>query len=387
MSTQTVGIVGAGPAGCALATYLQRAGLQVTLFDANAVPLGGVGESLIPQSVPQLQDLGVDMSAYPVKRGAVFTRGDVAVRFDFGEALREQASFAWHVRRDRFDAQLREVALAAGAQLVVAKVRRMEPRSESGPSQVHTDDGPHAFDWIVDAAGRNQLLARQLDIRTTHPHLRNAAMAAWHRDVKALPPEEPGDIVISEFDGGWFWFLPLGEGVHSVGAVTTPDGPRGREGFAEALRRCPAAAARLEGAQPLEELRGVSDFTCSASRFHGPGWALLGDAATFLDPVFSTGICLGLNGAQWLAAALTGHSDLDTYETRVRDAVRAFAPVVDAFYTGEFLDLALSDSTWRYEPIRRGVVSLLSGDVFDSEFDAARRIGTRISQLARRQAS
>ena len=372
-------IVGAGPAGCALATWLAREGQRVVLLDAEAEPGRGVGESLIPQCAPLLCDLGVGLEGFVEKRGAVFTRGAEAARFDFAGAARCAWPLAWQVPRHRFDARLREVAVAAGAELRITRVTGFDL-----PGTVQTTEGPVHAGMVVDAAGRLQLLARHLGVRRAHPRLRNAAVTAWYQGVRRLDPEQSGDIVIASFDGGWFWVIPV-DGEHaSVGAVTTPEGPRGRAGFDEAVRRCAAVQARLEGASPIEALRGVSDFSCTSTAMSGPGWALVGDAATFLDPVFSTGVCFALHGARWLADALLGRSDLATYEARVRAAVQTVEPVVEAFYDGSFLDVAFSANAQQHEAVRRGIVSLLAGDIFDPSFATARRLAVRLPQLAQR---
>jgi len=167
-------ILGAGPTGCTAATFLARAGQDVLIVERNATPVVAVGESLIPLAGDVLADLGVDMSGFLVKRGAVFTRGDDEfTRFDFSEAARDRYPYAWQCPRAQLDARLRDVALAAGVRFVTAKVRGFDL-----PGQVQTDQGTLRAETVVDAGGRGQLLARQLGIQTTYPELRNAVRTA-----------------------------------------------------------------------------------------------------------------------------------------------------------------------------------------------------------------
>jgi len=160
----------------------------------------------------------------------------------------------------------------------------------------------------------------------------------------------------------------------------------GDDAFDRALAKCAAARERLRGAERVEAWRGTSDFTTSSTAFHGDGWALAGDAATFLDPVFSTGLTLGLHGGRWLAQGLL-EGDLVTYEQRVRDAIAAFLPAVLGFYDDSFLTVCFSKEARTPGTIRSAVISLLSGDVFDPEFSAARRIARRLPDMARHIAS
>ncbi len=374
-----VAIIGAGPTGCTVATYLARRGHDVLLLDRADPPTHTVGESLVPLCAEILDELGVDMAGFQTKRGAVFRHEGRAVRFGFDEGMRATHTVAWQVPRTAFDSRLRRAARDAGARFLHTDVRGVEVEAR----QLHTDAGTVRAGWIVDAGGRNQLLARTLGLRQRHPWLRNTATSAWFRGVQSQEGEEPGDIVICAYSGGWFWFIPFADGTWSVGTVLTPDGPRGPNRWDEALRRCPDAHRRLRGATRLEPLRNTGDISVSSAAFHGEGWAAVGDAATFLDPVFSTGIALGLFAGRDLALTWSTGGDLDAWEARCRDAVAAFEPLVAAWYDGRFLRLAFADPERQQPTVRRAIVSLLAGDVFDPDFDAPRRLGRRLDSLAR----
>lgn len=381
MTTPEFAIVGAGPTGSALATWLARAGRDVLLLDRTDPPQVAVGESLIPACASVLAELGVSMDGFQEKHGAVFTRGGASVRFPFADALRADWPLAWQTPRADLDARVRAVAREAGARFEVRHVTGVRPRPDG--LTLLTDQGPLNPGFVIDAGGRGQLVARALGLNTRHPRLRNAAMGAWHRGVRPQEPDRPGDVTICAYPGGWFWFIPFADGHWSVGTVLTPDGPRGPDRFAEALARCPDAAVRLEGAERLEPFRGASDISVGCTRMHGPGWALAGDAATFLDPIFSTGLALGLNGGRALARALLDGSDLDRWEAGCRAAVQAFEPLVDAFYDGRFLDVALADRALQQPTVRQAIISLLAGDVFDDGFPTPRRFGARFPTIHR----
>lgn len=392
---QRVAIVGAGPAGCTLATRLAQAGWTVTLCDQHAQTGPVVGESLLPWCGRVLERLGVDMGGFVQKHGAVFAWDAGARRFPFAEAGRPERPFAWEVQREALDARLRAVAFAAGATFRQGRVARIEP------GVVHFSDGSSVqADLVVDAAGRGGLLARQLGIRQLDPALRNSAMSAMHRDVRMVDPDQPGDIAICPFgrdaaegadDGGvagWFWFIPFTDGTTSVGLVMTPGSGLSGDRWAQALARCPQARARLDGARVVGELRGHSDFTATASRFWGEGWALVGDAAMFLDPVFSSGVLFALEGADRLADALLQPlserpAALAAWEADIRAASTPMLAAIRNFYAGRFEAVALTPRDRQPDKVRAAILSLLAGDLFwPDQHRGAHRIAPMLDGIA-----
>lgn len=374
-------ILGAGPSGCAAATVLARAGRDVLLVDALAEPAAAIGESLLPFGNRVLELMGVDMSGFIVKHGAVFTRGDAYVRFPFAESARPTWTSAHEVPRDDFDARLRKVALEAGARLQIAKARRVDLERKV----LVCADREIPYDHFIDAAGRRKFLARQLGEIDLHPQLKNAAIHGQFWDVYHPPPGQRGDIAITEFDGGWFWFIPFESGRTSVGMVMTPDagfsGPVAQR-WDEGLRRCPQAAARLDEARLLGGLGGVQDFTSYARRFSGDGWALAGDAALFLDPVFSSGVLFALESGWTLGECLRDGGDLGRWERSIRDAARPMELAVLAFYDGSFLDVACAPRGLQKRRFRKAIISLLAGDLFAPGNDVSRRMSEKFRWLA-----
>lgn len=366
MSAQVV-VLGAAVAGTTLATLLAREGVDVLLVDQHPEPQVAVGESLLPFGSRVLQKLGVPMDGFRVKHGAVFTRGGRSVRFPFAESARPTWTSAWQVTRADFDGRLRQVAADAGVRFLNARVLDLDVEATGGPT-ASTDAGVLRAERIVDACGRRKLLAHKLGLVRHHPVLRNAALAAHCRGVRCLAPEEEGDIAVCAFDGGWWWFIPFANGVTSVGVVTTPSCPLTGDRWAGALEACPDAARRLKGAVRLHAPRGLQDFTSYAARFWGPGWALCGDAALFLDPVFSSGVLLALEGADGLAQALlAGTSEaMESWEAGLRRAAAPLEAAILAFYDGSFLDVAFVPEHIQKPQYRAGIISLLAGDVFGS---------------------
>jgi len=373
-------VIGAGPTGCSLGAYLARRGARVRLVDAVPKPEGVVGESMLPCSGLVFEELGFDLSGFAVKRGAVFCQAGEAVRFDFREAESPRWPHAYQVQREVFDARWRDLARAAGCEITWARAERV-----SLPGVLHTDAGEMRAGLIVDASGRGMWMSRQLGLRVGDPKLRNAAVGTRCTGVKRLPPDEEGDITICCIDGGWIWIIPFGGGLASVGVVTTPASPfnavGAEERFTKAIASSPDATARLSGATRIFPFRGLQDFTATSTAFSGEGFALCGDAATFIDPVFSSGVLLGLHGARQLAAALDG-GDLAAWEREYREGAGVFRKVIDHWYAGDFMTVALCPPELQRPGYRQGIVSLLAGDVYDPARKSPRTMAEKMPVLA-----
>lgn len=359
-----VAIVGGGPAGSALGAFCARAGHSVTLFEKQVPAAPCVGESLLPFGNRVLQELGVSMDGFVQKTGAVFSLGGERIRYDFCDSERPLFTTAHQVERAVFDERIRGAARAAGVRFCQDEVKR----------------APSGYDWVVDATGRRRVLGRHFTTYSGHPTLRNAAVAR-HFASKLHPPAAlPGDITIYSTDGAWFWVIPLGESLTSVGLVTTP----ARKGlkWQQALSECDELARLLKGAPEVGSLSGHRDFTEYAASFCGNGWALVGDAALFLDPVFSSGVLFALEGAERLARVIDGVLSIDAYEAQMRAAAALIEPLIVGFYSGDFFDLGFVDASRQEAALRRGMVSLLSGDVFDGAPRMARVVSRRLPDLA-----
>jgi flavin-dependent dehydrogenase len=360
-------IVGAGPAGAALATLCARGGMSVTLFEQHEKPKVVVGESLLPFGNRVLEMLGVSMEGFLLKYGALFHHEGRPERFAFSEAERPIWPFAHQVERAVFDERIREVARAAGVHFEFGAVRA----------------APQGYRWTVDASGRCRTIGRAWTTHHRHENLKNAAVAGHFENVLASEGSVAGDIAILSLPGAWFWVIPLTPSVTSVGLVTTP-ARRGLR-FEAALDECPEAKRVLAPARALTPLRGHQDFTEVAERFVGDDWALVGDAAMFLDPVFSSGVLFGLEGAERLSRVLLGTLSGEQYQSEMRAAGKLVEALILGFYSGDFFDLAFTAHDAQSLPIRQGVVSLLAGDVFeDGGARLAQVVARRLPELAAR---
>ena len=392
MSTWDVGIVGGGPAGAALAGYLARAGARVLVLEAARFPRPHVGESLVPAANRVLRDLGLlsrmDDLGFVRKHGATWSRSgsrahpqrmdfaqSVSVRFDEREQAGVPESHTWHVDRARFDEALLERAAALGAEVRQGiRVRRAELDRE--PALV-TDDGQrHPVRFVADASGRHRLIGRQLGLEEKDPELDQYALHSWFVGYERLGPH-PDDIVIRFLDepGTWMWQIPIAADVTSIGVVAPKsrlkDHDRDPERlFAAITGADPAVAERLATAERLRPLSAEADYSYTMRRFSGPGFVLVGDAARFVDPIFSSGVSIALSSARFasrdlLTALERGDRDepFATFEATMRRGVANWYAFIRLYYR---LDVLFSWFVSR-AAYRHPMLKLLQGDVYDED--------------------
>lgn len=377
-------VVGGGPAGAAAATILARRGRRVLLVERDRFPRFHVGESLIPETNRYLKAMGVHekiaAAGFPVKRGAILVApsGEHERYAFFGDAQGVACRTTFEVPRDRFDQILLDHAAEAGVQ-VLQDCRAREVEIGAGGVVLRVEDREGAREvrgrYLVDASGRDGFLAKRLGLREVDPALRMVGVHSWFEGVAPLPPERAGDLRLVAIDGqGWAWLIPLGDGVTSVGVVV----PKERWGALPAaapearldllLAAAPALGGFLSRARRVSEVRVDGDYSYSTRAYAGSRWLVAGDAGSFLDPVFSTGVLLALASGTQAAEAVDGAlaSGVDTrrarrlfarYEKEQRRVYRFFRRFVVGYYRPAFRDVLLSP-TERFGLARAGITAL-----------------------------
>jgi len=381
MTSHDVVVIGGGPAGATAARQLALAGRSVVLADGAVHPRFHVGESFLPRTAELVDELGLGerLAALPrvAKPGAEFVMGhgdDAPSEVFFADALGRPGRTAFNIARAPFDRMLLDAAGDAGADVREGvRVRRIE-RLADGDVRVDTDAGELRARWLLDASGQAAVVGRHLGIRRVLEHHRKLAVFAHMTGVWRNPGEREGFITVVMCDEGWFWIIPLDEHATSVGVVLDRDaasaaGVPTRELLAWAVARCPVMARRCRDAEVEVPPRVEADFSYHCRPYAGPGYFLLGDAAAFVDPVFSTGVCLGMMSAVEAAAAvgrLLGGADPGAERRRyvrfVDGSSRVFFRLVDHFYRPPFRDLFLAAEG----PlgVHRAAVGVLAGHVF-----------------------
>ena len=315
-------VVGGGPAGSAAATMLARKGWQVTVLEREQFPRDHVGESLLPASIPVLEELGalpaVESAGFLPKYGAtmVWGSGDAPWSWYFKETS-QRYPHSYQVWRPQFDQILLDNAKAQGVTVLeghhVTEV--IFDGGEAGGvefTDTDGDTGEGQARFIVDASGQSTLLARHLESKEWDPFFQNLAVYAYFTGAKPLPEPDQNNIFIESYRYGWLWTIPLHTGRSSVGVVV--DSKTGQEGiqqngakaFLQAqLAQSSHTRAMLENAKMDSDPAVVMDWSYTAGKMYGPGYILAGDAACFVDPLFSSGVHLALMSGVLAAAYVT----------------------------------------------------------------------------------
>ena len=349
-------VVGGGPAGAAAATMLVRKGWRVRLYERDRFPREHVGESLLPASMPVLAELGVlpavEAEGFLPKYGAtmVWGRDPDPWSWSFAESS-PRYPHAFQVVRARFDEILLRNAAANG---VDVREGHRVLAADAGPAGatlcVEDGDGAeHATRarFVVDASGQAGLIGRARSLREADPFFRNLAVYGYFEGGSRLPAPDANNIFIESIEDGWLWAIPLHTGVVSTGVVV--DSAVGRQRiaelgaeqfFRERVAGGPHTAALLAGATLTGPPTIVRDWSYASSELAGEGFVLAGDAACFVDPLFSSGVHLALSSGVLAAAYVTsalkdpelGRAAAAVYEEQYRQQYHHFREMARLFY-------------------------------------------------------
>jgi flavin-dependent dehydrogenase len=378
-------VIGGGPAGSTIATLLARQGRQVTLLEKEHHPRFHIGESLLPGNVALFDKLGVreqvDRIGMP-KFGIEFVPPDSTERsyVDFAEGWDPAKGAAWQVRRSELDEVLfRNAAQAGAVALEGAKVRQVDFDAEGATVQAVMDDGSKR-QWrtrfVVDASGRDTVLANKFKSKQKNLEHNSTALFGHFRNARRLEGTREGNISICWFEHGWFWFIPLADGTTSVGAVCWAYYLKARgevplkQYFLDTIKMCPELHDRLKDAALVDDaVHATGNFAYSSTHATGERYLMLGDAFTFIDPMFSSGVFLAMqsafDGAELVATALDRPAELPAarraLEAQIRSGPRDYSWFIYRVTNPTIRDMFMHPKNMF--KVKQGLMSLLAADL------------------------
>lgn len=368
-------VVGGGPAGSTLASLVAMQGHSVLLLEKEAFPRYQIGESLLPATIHgvcRLLGLSDELAraGFTIKRGGTLRWGanpkPWTFLFSVSPRMAGRTSFAYQVERMKFD----QILLNRARQLGVM-VREQSPVTDILVDSDHRVCGVHYTDpgggqhqaharYVVDASGSGSRIYKNVGgSRDYSDFFRSLAIFGYYEGGKRLPAPNSGNILSAAFGSGWFWYIPLTESLTSVGAVVQRELVGKVQGDPETalqhlIGECPMVSDLLAGAERVTtgeygKLRVRKDYSYRQTRFWRPGMVLVGDAACFVDPVFSSGVHLAtysaLLAARSINSVLVGQVDettaFDEFEKRYRREYSVFYEFLMSFY-----DMHVSENSY-----------------------------------------
>lgn len=373
-------VIGGGPAGSTAATLLARRGFSVLLLERERFPRFQIGESLLPYNNDLFDRLGVTNQLkrgdfFP-KYGAYFVTGDgkISYTFRFDRNLPEQYHSSFQVKRAEFDDLLLRNATSSGVD--VREETSVSAVDLSDPSRaiVQTGSGErHEARFVIDASGHGAVLGNRVGDKADVASLKKVAFFAHYRGVPRAEGRDAGNTIIVVLQDAWFWLIPVNRELMSVGLVVDRDhvlrcGLEPEELLNQTIAATPWVAERMRDAQRVTQIYARRDFSYRMKHIVGGNYALVGDAAGFIDPIFSTGVFIAMKSADVAANAIESRlrdgsmRRLKRYERDVTGALSKYFRFISNFYRREFLEVFLQPSErFGLLPV---IVGVLAGNVF-----------------------
>lgn len=378
-------IIGGGPGGASVGAYLSLAGIENVIFERDTFPRFHVGESLVPATTARFREIGflekLDQSRFVRKPGAVWLpksgRNSYKLRFAPDPYGRD---YSFHVDRPVFDQMLLEHAASLGSRVeeetAVANVIMNGDRVTGVEIQRGTNTREVRASFVVDASGRRTFLGSRFKLKEKDPLFNQFAIFGHFKGFD-LGPEDTSNyihIIFLPTPRGWVWQIPVNDEITSVGVVTEradfhKDGRDRARYFNRHISSNPELSRRFEKARAATGLVAEGDYSYSMRKLVGPGYLLIGDAARFVDPIFSSGVSVAMTSAKFaseaivkvLSGAMPEDEALGLYESRVKNGVKIWYEFIKIYYKLQNL-FTLYIQKPEY---RKDLELLLQGEVFD----------------------
>lgn len=380
-------IAGGGPAGSSTANFLRQRNRTVLVLEREKFPRFHIGESMLPFSNDVWRELGVFEKIdglFMHKPGAKFIHEESGAEFTyyFDKAIRAGNPYAYQVKRADFDQMLLDHAASLGAEVRQETAVEDVVFAADGVTVCARDCAGARYEVrapvFVDATGRDALIAGRRRLKIPDGLITtNAAVHTMYRNVdRAACGADEGNIIIGLFDGGWWWLIPFNDGDTSVGIVfekaytKTHRGESSEELMAGAIAGLPHLSRYLAQAERILPVGAQGNWSYRSSQFYGDRLLMVGDAAAFVDPLFSTGVLFAIHGAKFAAAHIAaalddGDFSAARFAAYQDDCIRGmdlFKGMVHEFYSENLRQVLLASA--QNPTICAVITSLLAGDVF-----------------------
>nr|WP_199771617.1 NAD(P)/FAD-dependent oxidoreductase [Pseudomonas fluorescens] len=385
MERRQVVVIGAGPSGAIAAALLKRKGHDVLIIERQHFPRFSIGESLLSHCIDFIEEAGmldaVLAAGFQLKTGAAFAWGERYSAFDFGDTFSNGKPTTFQVQRAEFDKLLADQAALQGVEIRYGESivgvdfaggnRYLHVRRENG-SEYHLKTT-----FVLDASGYGRVLPRLLDLESPSGFPLRQAVFTHVEDRIEHPGFDRTKILVTthpEKRDIWFWTIPFSNGRCSVGVVAAKEHFDGRDHDLDAclrsfIEQTPSLSGVLQNAVWDTPARSIGGYSANVKTLHGPGFALLGNAAEFLDPVFSSGVTIAMRSASMAAGVL--HRQLQgeavdwqtEFAEPLKRGVDTFRCYVEGWYAGTFQDVIFHAGS--SPQIRRMISSILAGYAWD----------------------
>ena len=384
-------IIGGGPAGSTLGSYLSMAGIENTIIEKAIHPRPHVGESLVTNTTRIFKEIGflstMESEGFVRKYGAAWHapnhQGQLAIEFSEFPVEGINQPYSYHIERSKFDLLLLKHAEKLGSKVIqgvaVTRVLFDENNKASGVQIKVGDQTVNlSADVVVDASGRGTLLGRQLKMKKKDSIFNQYAIHGWYKDVDR-GPEKTADYIHIYFlpiERGWVWQIPIDHDVTSIGVVTEKadfkDAGKDLDAFFKKhLNSNENLERAMKNAVQVKEYEVEGDYSYTMENFVGDGWLVVGDAARFVDPIFSSGISVAMHSAKFASERIVKAIEMDDYRAEV------FKPYEEVLLKGSNIWYEFIRLYYKLLPLftyfiqkpkyRMQIFRLLQGEVFDRD--------------------
>ncbi len=398
-------IIGAGPSGAAAGALLIDQGFSVVCLEKGFFPRFSIGESLLPHCMEFLSEAGLldevvkaaPELGFQFKNGAVFHKQGQRTEFDFTQKFTAGPGTTFQVKRASFDKVLADAAANKGVDIRYG-VEVVGISREAAVSSVHvklSDGSEQHFKcrFVLDASGFGRVLPRLFELESPSGFPVRQACFCHIQDHISDPDFDRNKILITvhpELIDVWFWLIPFSDGSASLGVVgetqrftqfNTDHDALWQSVFAD-----PQLSQLLTNAKPLNEVRSLVGYSANVSQLAGDGYALLGNAGEFLDPVFSSGVTIALRSASAAVPVLVRELKGETvdweqeYSRPLRRGIETFRQFVEAWYDGRFQQMIFSPE--RQPAITEMISSILAGYAWDTKNPLVAETRRRLNTLS-----